>query len=166
MRRHNSSSGWHLHQKRFLRKDCNVPTPTQRRSVRGEKQPIFASMDKGFLGGTRNGDLCRPSDERDKPRAKEVREAKKITPTTIQRGNNTNAVTGEKGKFSGSGLDPQGPRRQKVARETGYLLRVRGSMSATVRACGNDAVCCIGQISELGNHGTLGAGLGRSDERS
>ena len=39
-------------------------------------------------------------------------------------------------------------------------------MSATVRSCGNDAVCRIGQISELGNHGTLGAGLGRGDEGS
>lgn len=39
-------------------------------------------------------------------------------------------------------------------------------MSATVRFCGNDAVRCIGQISELGNHGTPGAGLGRGDEGS
>lgn len=97
-----------MHQKRFLRKDYTVSTPTQRRSVRGEKQPIFASVDKGFLGGTRNGDLCRPTDKRDKPRSKEVREAKNVTPTIIQRGNNANAVTGEKGKFSGSGLDTQG----------------------------------------------------------
>lgn len=37
-------------------------------------------------------------------------------------------------------------------------------MSATVRSRRDNAVGCIGQISKLSNHGTLGAGLNGGDE--
>lgn len=113
------------------------------------------------MGGIRNRDFCRPSNKYNIPKAKKVREV--IDMTGNPRGNNTNAMAGGKKRCLKFNLGH--PRRQRVAIETSYLLRVRSGMSATVCPCRNDAIACIGQISKLSNHGPLGTRLVRGDER-